>query len=137
MADDYNDYRFESQSKTSRDFVLANGDVISVINAGKAAARPSARKRAPYLVSGSATIAHATGGEFTALRTGSSAIISVFRSFNGMPSVSNDKRFLVQKVGAPRISRSISAARSMPATSGRSAAWRSAVRRAMLPTRPD
>ena len=100
MADDYNDYRFESQSKASREFVLANGDVISVINAGKTVAGPSARRRAPYLISGSTTIARAKGGEFIAPRTASSAAVSVARSFNGMPSVSNDTRFLVQRVGA-------------------------------------
>ena len=101
MADDYNDYRFENQSKTSRDFVLANGDVISVINAGRTVARPSARKRSPYLFSDGMTVARATGDKFIAPRTGSSASLSVSRSFNGTPAVSNDTRFLVQRVGAP------------------------------------
>ena len=99
MAEDYNNYRFESQSKTSRDFVLANGDVISVINAGKTVARPSARKRSLYLSVGG-TITARTTGEFIAPRTGSSANLSVFRPFSGMPAVSNDTRFLVQRVGA-------------------------------------
>jgi len=101
MADDYNDYRFEKQSKTSRDFVLANGDVVSVINAGKTAAGPSARKRSLILSTDGTTIARAKGGEFIAPRRAASATLSVSRSFRGTPAVSNDTRFLVQRVGAP------------------------------------
>ena len=100
MTDDYNDYRFENQSKTSRDFVLANGDVISVINAGKTVARPSARRRSLSLFAGGTAVIRTNGDKFIAPRTGSSADLSVFRSFSGMPVVSNDTRFLVQRVGA-------------------------------------
>ena len=101
MADDYNDYRFENQNRTSRDFVLANGDVISVINAGKPVARPSARRRSLSLSVGGTAVIRTNGDKVIVSRTGSSADLSVSRSFSGTPAVSNDKRFLVQRVGAP------------------------------------
>ena len=101
MADDYNNYRFESQSEADRDFVLANCDVISVLNSGRTIRTTIAKKAPSYqwtspvrTRSGNSEFAFAHAGGTTGLFSGGS--LDVFARGAGAAF-----RFPVQSVGAP------------------------------------
>jgi len=101
MADDYNNYRFESQSEADRDFVLANGDVISVLNSGRTVRTTTARKSPSYHWNTASRI-RSGNSEFTFARPRGNASFAS----GGGPDLSARAagapfRFPVQSVGAP------------------------------------